>query len=364
MKPRHSSNADSEEILANIAETRAQMDDTLDELSERLQPRHILDDVLDYFRSRRAYSSGESRRKMRRVASKAAGQVKATAGQVKDQVKNKAGSAGRVAYSQVREHPLPALLIGAGISLLLMDRYRTDDHDSYSDNDGYLDTDEGTTVGYAELNVLEGNEASAPESYALPHHYSEEAESNSPRFLGKLQEKTSYLKGKGSELKQKAGSTMQNMKEMTAEKTSALRRRAGEKGEQLKQQARYRYAQSRESFSRTADEQPLAVGLGFLAIGVLAGMLLPSTRKEDELVGPTRDRVVNRTREAAQDAVHRGKVVAQKAVDVAKQQAQEQGLTPEALMQKTQAVAAEVKHATREDVQRQQQEFTEQVKHS
>src|SRR5688572_33385372 len=84
MKPRHSSNQtenqDSEEIMANIAETRAQMDNTLDELSERLQPRHILDDVIDWFRSHRSSSSsagsGEKREKIKRVAGKAAGQVK------------------------------------------------------------------------------------------------------------------------------------------------------------------------------------------------------------------------------------------------------------------------------------------------
>jgi hypothetical protein len=183
-------------------------------------------------------------------------------------------------------------------------------------------------------------------------------------MMGKLKEKTSQLKEKGTQLKQKAGSGMQSIKERTAEKASALRMRASEKSAHLKERARHGYEHGRESFSRTADEQPLTVGLGFLAIGVLAGMLLPSTRKEDELVGPTRDRIVNRTREAAEDAVHRGKEVAHRAVEVAKQQAQEQGLTPEAFMQKTQAVAAQVKDTTREDVQRQQHEFTEQVKQS
>src|SRR5687767_954543 len=114
MKPRHSSNQsenqDSEEIMANIAETRAQMDNTLDELSERLQPRHILDDVIDWFRSHRSSSgggSGEKLQKIKRVAGKAAGQVK-----------EKASTAGHAAYSGVRQHPIPALLIGAGISML------------------------------------------------------------------------------------------------------------------------------------------------------------------------------------------------------------------------------------------------------
>src|SRR5688500_11809495 len=92
MKPRHSSNTGSDDIMANIAETRAQMDGTLDELSQRLQPRHILDDVLDYFRSHRG-SSGNGSHRIRQAAGKTAGQVK-----------EKASDAGRVAYEQVKQH--------------------------------------------------------------------------------------------------------------------------------------------------------------------------------------------------------------------------------------------------------------------
>ena len=183
-----------------------------------------------------------------------------------------------------------------------MGRNRDDDYQAYEDDDSVGGEHEDE---YAELDLIEGSEAAAPENYALPHHYSEEHEAGSPGMMDKLKEKTSQWKEKGSELKQKAGTSMQNIKERTAEKTSALRMRASEKGNQLKEKARYGYETSRETFSRAADEQPLAVGLGFLAIGLVAGMLLPSTRKEDELVGPTRDRIVTRTREAAEDAVNR-----------------------------------------------------------
>ncbi|HEX7860139.1 MAG TPA: DUF3618 domain-containing protein [Verrucomicrobiae bacterium] len=358
MKPRHSSNQnenqDSEEIMASIAETRAQMDNTLDELSERLQPRHILDDVIDWFRSHRSSSggsSGEKRQKIKRVAGKAAGQVK-----------EKASTAGRAAYSGLREHPIPALLIGAGISMLLVERRR---HDNF-EYDGEYDTGNETasgveySMGYGDL--TEGAEAGAPESYALPQHYNEQGGSDSGGMGARLKEKGSQLKDKASHLKERAGERMQNLKQRTSEKTRALRERAGERGSQLKEKAYHGYASGREAFSRTSGEQPLAVGLGFLAVGLLAGMLLPSTRREDELVGPTRDRIVNRTKDAAEDAMQRGKQVAQRAVEVARQQAQEQGLTPEALKEKATAIASQVKDQTREDAQRQTQEFSQQVK--
>ena len=58
------------------------------------------------------------------------------------------------------------------------------------------------------------------------------------------------------------------------------------------------YAVSRERFVDAVDSNPLAVGLGFLAAGVLAGFAIPRTRKENELFGPSRDRIVNEAAEA------------------------------------------------------------------
>ena len=342
MKPRHSSNAGSEEIMADIAETRAHMDETLDELSERLQPRHILDDVLDYFRSHRSSSSnGRTRQRIRNAAGRTAGQVK-----------EKASDAGRVAYQQVKQHPLPTLLIGAGISLLLMERNRGSE---YEVRDGETDMTDGMGSDYSEFETAGAIGAISPESYALPQHYT--GDSGSQGTMGKL-------KNKGSQLKEKAGASLHHMKERTTQKTAELRRRASEKGAQLKEKTWHGYEQGRETFKQTADERPLAVGLGFLAIGVVAGMLLPSTRKEDELAGPTRDRLVNRSREAAEDVIDRGKHVARTAYETATREAREQGLTPEALKEKTKAVASQVKDATREDTKRQQQEFTQELKQS
>ena len=353
MKPRHSSNAGSEEIMAEIAETRANMDETLDQLSERLQPRHILDDILDYFRSHRSSGSGEGRRRIRRVASKTAGHVKDTAGHVKDQVKEKASDAGHFAFEQVKQHPLPAVLIGAGIAMLLMERNRGTEYDEIYDRKEA--TADDLESGFADMEDPEFADGVGPESYALPQHYTGDSDSDGTM---------SKIKNKSSELKQKAGEKLQDMKQRTTEKTAALRRRASERGAQLKEKARHGYEQGYESFKHTAEERPLAVGLGFLAIGVVAGMLLPSTRKEDELVGPTRDRLVHRSREVAEEAVDRGKQVARTAYDVAAREAREQGLTPEALKEKAKSVASEVKEATRDDAQRQQREFTQELKQS
>ena len=81
---------------------------------------------------------------------------------------------------------------------------------------------------------------------------------------------------------------------------------------------------------RFLQESPLAAGLIAAGIGMAAGMAIPTTPKEDQLMGSARDSMV----EKAQDKVHAtvDKVqhvateVASEATQVAKEQAQEQGL--------------------------------------
>lgn len=72
-----------------------------------------------------------------------------------------------------------------------------------------------------------------------------------------------------------------------------------------------------------AQENPLGLALGGVAAGFLVGMLLPSTRIEDERVGPMADEVKQRAAETGQEAVERGKQVAQDAAEAASESAQE-----------------------------------------
>jgi len=378
MKPRHRYNGGSEEIKAGIDETRAQMDGTLDELSERLRPRNLIDDLLDYWYDRRhtpTTSSGSSTQGMK----KAAGQVKDTAAVVSKTI-----------YHQAQQHPLPALLIGAGIAALFMEgRSRSRsvvDYTEYETEESY----EGSEIG--------------PEGYALPHHYSEQGEESSSGIMSKMKDKGSNLAGKMGEGWQK---TKQRTSETTGafrEKTGALKERMSEKGahmkeqahhmkeqameqaRHMKEQARHTYSQGVDSFKRTSNDYPLAVGVGCMALGVLAGMLIPSTRREDELVGAARDRLVERSKDTAHNVLERGKHVASVAKDAvkseveaqgltaeslkekagriletAKSAAREEGLSPEALKDKAQAVASNVKEKSREEAMNQQNQYKPQV---
>jgi ElaB/YqjD/DUF883 family membrane-anchored ribosome-binding protein len=77
-----------------------------------------------------------------------------------------------------------------------------------------------------------------------------------------------------------------------------------------------------------AEENPLGLAVGAVAVGFLAGMLIPSTRVEDEKLGPMADDVKQRAKETGQEALERGKQVAQDAAETAKESSREhaQGL--------------------------------------
>jgi gas vesicle protein len=78
-----------------------------------------------------------------------------------------------------------------------------------------------------------------------------------------------------------------------------------------------------------AQENPLGLAVGAVAVGFLAGMLIPSTRVENERIGPMADQVKEQITSTAQEAVEHGKAVASEtasaAADAAKSTAQEQG---------------------------------------
>jgi gas vesicle protein len=75
----------------------------------------------------------------------------------------------------------------------------------------------------------------------------------------------------------------------------------------------------------TAERNPLGLALGAAAVGFVGGLLIPSTRIENERMGEMSDRVMDAAKESASDAVERGKQVAQEAAQTVKESGLEQG---------------------------------------
>jgi gas vesicle protein len=105
--------------------------------------------------------------------------------------------------------------------------------------------------------------------------------------------------------------------------------------------------QSARQAAGMAQENPIGLALGSVAAGFLVGMLVPSTRVEDEKLGEISDQVKEKVKETAQEAGERGKQVAQQAAESAKETAQESGQQhAEELRQTAQEKAQETRQVT------------------
>jgi ElaB/YqjD/DUF883 family membrane-anchored ribosome-binding protein len=113
------------------------------------------------------------------------------------------------------------------------------------------------------------------------------------------------VSGKVDSVKERLGLAGQKASDMTPDT------------EQVKGQAR--------KAAGIAQENPLGLAVGAAAAGFLVGMLVPSSRVEDEKLGPMADRVKEQAKETGQEALERGQQVAQEAVQNARDTVQEKG---------------------------------------
>jgi gas vesicle protein len=111
--------------------------------------------------------------------------------------------------------------------------------------------------------------------------------------------------GKVDTVKEKLGLPVQRAGELTPD------------ADEVKQQAR--------KAAGVAQENPLGLVAGAAAIGFLAGMLIPSSRVEDEKLGPVADQIKDQAKETGHEALEHGKQVAQSAAETVKDETQEHG---------------------------------------
>lgn len=318
--------ADSGQIKAEIDHTRERIDETLDALGDKLHPRHLLEEILDYLRS-----PGD--------------------------LKNTAGKIGQGLWHQVQEHPMPSLLIGAGLAWMLTEQ-KDRREGTYTE---YSTDDEMVTEGeYTEPSTSRTREmlASTGESVSQMAHSVTE---KTGELAHSVKEKTGEL---AQTLKEKTGEFTHNIKEKSMDKAARLKEATSRFGTESRQRAGAAIHVAEEKFSTATNNYPLAMGLGFLAIGVLAGLSLPRTRIEDQTMGARADELKDKIRTQGRQVVETAQRAASAAVGAAGQAAESHGITAQNLGEKIKHVASEAAHAASETAQREgldQESLTHQV---
>lgn len=127
-----------------------------------------------------------------------------------------------------------------------------------------------------------------------------------------------------------------------------------ETGDHLRHEAGSLAGRSRDAFTDALDREPLVIGAIGLAVGAAIGAMLPSTRVEDEYLGPERERLKKEAGHALKEGFEEAKDVAGKAYSAASAEARDQGLVPEGrpLAQKVAAVSKAATHAAEDAAER------------
>ncbi|PAY16208.1 hypothetical protein CKO51_27950 [Rhodopirellula sp. SM50] len=390
---------DSGEIKQRIDQTRGAMDETLDELGERLNPRNLLDDVISIFRSP---------------------QTRDTAKRAGDAASDFAGNLTR----QVSENPIGATLVGAGLAwLALGSRRDTTDHDPFPSTrrgDRYID-DDAEMIDFDEQPYYTEDDLLLDPRYDGSRHQAEiivpesfdddessqsmlrkagdqvsSAASTAGDTLGSTWESTkagaSSAADSASDAASNAGNAVsaaassvvdgaksaaasvgEAVSSATASTSEASRRaylrsraaardaaratrRVGrQSGRHLSNATSQTGDQVAQVYDRTArrvqrahDETPLALGLGVLALGAIAGALIPRTRREDEWMGEQSDAMMREAQRQAERAVDRGQEAVENTVEAAKQSAQSQGLTGDSLAERATRVVEKASESIRD----------------
>ena len=82
-------------------------------------------------------------------------------------------------------------------------------------------------------------------------------------------------------------------------------------------------AQAGQRAVGVVQENPLGLAIGAAAVGFIAGLLIPSTKVEDQRLGPVADQVKEQARQTGQEAIEHGKQIAQDTAQTAADKAQE-----------------------------------------
>lgn len=326
----------SRQIRNEIEETRREMDRNLDALESRLTPSQLAMEAWGLFRG--GSSAGASR--LLKIA---------------------------------KQHPGPAAVIGVGLAWMLSENSKSNDKREYAYRPGYAGAygysdrrGYAGTAGYgygpeARFGNDYDNEYQGEGRFSSAMHSARDSVSGAAgtarhAVAGAASTTKHAVTDAASTAKDAVAGAAHTAKDAVsdaahtaADAVSGAKERLVDATGAARERARYQAYQARVGFWETMEESPLAMGAAALAIGVVAGLMIPSTRKEDEMMGETRDRLMDRAREVGEEALEKGKHVATAAVETLKEEAERQDLTPEKLAEKVRNVAVEATNKVKEE---------------
>jgi gas vesicle protein len=331
--------AELEAAREDIERTRADMTSTIDAIQDRLDPEVLSEQAKDTAHDVTDYAIREAKEAAREITDHAVVQARAavqditgqaraalreaTIGKVETMARTASDTAGgwrESVMDTIKANPMPAALVGLGLGWMLLNRPSSPSSNRAYRRYGYAPTGYGSDMsGYAGYYAGGYSQTSErPGSGSV----TEEAQQTIGRMADRTQQTASQVVDQAQST---AGQVAGQVQDTAGQVVDQVQETGGQVVEQVQQQA----SRAQSFLQRQLEENPLLVGAVAVAIGgVLAGTM-PSTSREDQMLGQTRDRLVGTAKEFTQDTMQKVGRVVDEAQSAAKEEAREQSLVPE-----------------------------------
>jgi hypothetical protein len=231
-----------------------------------------------------------------------------------DDVSITARRAGTASWTFAKQNAVPLALIGLGSAWLIAgSKTRTASaprrvptlkspavHTAYSNE--YDSAPRGRIATYGGR-VVDERDYDSSRSHA-PARSAKSIGGSAAHATAEVKDAVADLTDRAQGLYDRAGDKITDVAAHATDRAQDLVGRAGEalkRGTlQTRDMALYGLTRVRDGSRELAEENPLAVGAAALAVGIGIGLMLPSTSKENALLGATRDHWIDEAREAAQ----------------------------------------------------------------
>ncbi len=305
-----------EHIEREIEHTRARMESTLSSLEAKLAPGQMLDRALGFVKNN-------------------------------DVAKRTGKAVGRGAFKQAKHNPIAFALMGSGIAWWIFGGKKKGEQrraEVVYEQPAYgveVDLEQQTVISHPvdttyTTSTRENEQEGAKERIAgkaaetkeriadKAEHAKERAKDKASDLRGKMSEATSRassnVRSAASSARTKAGNVASSAKSRARDMGRSMRAgygKAASSGRSAARKAREQASRAGSELSSQAREHPLVfAGLAF-AVTAAIGALLRPTRREDRLLGPRRDQVMDRADELAARGVEKAREAADRAFETA-----------------------------------------------
>ena len=271
-------------VTSKVGETASQAQDKAEDLASSAS----------HMASEAASSAGH----MASEAASAAGDVASTAGY-------RARDLSTTIMDTIKQNPVPAAL--AGISLAWL----------------YKNSSSASTTGQMAYPTYEAGGTEYPYGAGQPAYAYGTRETSAP---GGSQSPAGDITSKVGDTARQAQDKAKRLTSQAQDKAKALTNQARSGVGQAGGQARHQVQRAQGQVERLVQERPLVAGASALALGAALGCMTPTTRRESELLGGTRDRIRDKAEQVVSQAADKVGHVVDEVQTTAQKEAQREGL--------------------------------------